>query len=98
MKFIAAVLAGVDRAAKSAMNGELTAFIIKQMKGSGVHTVGAKSHNLYPTDSLDQPLIADGLKRRVLSTKAWQIVRDNFVCAGAGDSVDKAGWRGCLKC
>ncbi len=87
MKFTAAVLAGVDRAAKSAMNGRLTAFIIKQMKGSGVHTVGAKSHNLYPTDSLDQPLIADGLKRRALSTKAWQIVRDNFVRAGGGPAA-----------
>ena len=87
MKFTAAVLDGVDRAAKSAMNGKLTAFIIKQMKGSGVHTVGAKSHNLYPTDSLDQPLIADGLKRRALSAKAWQIVRDNFVRAGGGPAA-----------
>ncbi len=87
MKFTAAVLDGVDRAAKSAMNGKLTAFIIKQMKGSGVHTVGAKSHNLYPTDSLDQPLIADGLKRRALSAQAWQIVRDNFVRAGGGPAA-----------
>lgn len=87
MKFTAAVLDGVDRAAKSAMNGKLTAFIIKQMKGSGVHTVGAKSHNLYPADTLDQPHIADGLKRRALSTKAWQIVRDNFVRAGGGPAA-----------
>jgi len=87
MKFTAAVLDGVDRAAKSAMSGKLTAFIIKQMKGSGVHTVGAKSHNLYPADTLDQPHIADGLKRRALSTKAWQIVRDNFVRAGGGPAA-----------
>ena len=87
MKFTAAVLDGVDRAAKSAMSGKLTAFIIKQMKGSGVHTVGAKSHNLYPADTLDQPHIADGLKRRALSTQAWQIVRDNFVRAGGGPAA-----------
>lgn len=87
LAFNGAVLAGVDRAAKSAMGGKLTAFIIKQMKGAGVHTVGAKSHNLYPADTLDQPHIIAGLKRRALSPQAWQIVRDNFLRAGGGPAV-----------
>ena len=87
LAFTAAVLAGVDRAAKSAMGGTLTAFIIKQMKGAGVHTVGAKSHNLYPADTLDQPHIIAGLKRRALNPEAWQIVRDNFLRAGGGPAA-----------
>lgn len=87
LAFNGAVLAGVDRAARSAMGGKLTAFIIKQMKGAGVHTVGAKSHNLYPADTLDQPHIIAGLKRRALSPQAWQIVRDNFLRAGGGPAV-----------
>ena len=84
LAFTAAVLKGVDRAAKSAMGGKLTAFIIKQMKGAGVHTVGAKSHNLYPADTLDKEHIMSALKRRALSPQAWQIARDNFVRAGGG--------------
>ncbi|MGD8674021.1 MAG: phosphoketolase, partial [Thiogranum sp.] len=73
--------------ARSAMGGKLTAFIIKQLKGTGVHTVGAKSHNLYPADTLDQPHIIDGLKRRALPAAAWQIVRDNFSRAGGGPAA-----------
>ncbi|MES9935325.1 MAG: phosphoketolase [Sedimenticola sp.] len=84
LAFSKAVLEGMDRAAKSSMGGTMTAFIIKQMKGAGVHTVGAKSHNLYPTDTLDQPHIIEGLKRRALNPEAWQIVRDNFRRAGGG--------------
>jgi phosphoketolase len=84
LAFTRAVLEGMDRAAKSAMNGKLTAFIIKQLKGTGVHTVGAKSHNLYPTDTLDQPHIIEGLKRRALPEAAWQIVHANFSRAGGG--------------
>lgn len=87
LEFTAAVLEGIDHAAKSAMGGKLTAFIIKQMKGAGVHTVGAKSHNLYPSDNLDQPHIAEGLKRRAIPAQAWQTVRDNFVRAGGGPAV-----------
>ena len=87
LAFAKAVLQGVDRAARSAMGGKLTAFIIKQLKGTGVHTVGAKSHNLYPADTLDQPHIIEGLKRRALSPAAWQIVRDNFSRAGGGPAV-----------
>jgi len=88
LAFTSAVLEGIDKAAKSAMGGNLTAFIIKQLKGTGVHTVGAKSHNLYPADTLDQPHIIDGLKRRALPEAAWQIVRDNFSRAGGGPAVN----------
>ena len=87
LAFTRAVLEGIDKAAKLAMGGKLTAFIIKQLKGTGVHTVGAKSHNLYPADTLDQPHIIDGLKRRALPEAAWQIVRDNFSRAGGGPAV-----------
>ena len=87
LAFARAVLEGVDRAAKSALEGKLTVFIIKQMKGAGVHTVGAKSHNLYPNDRLDQPQVIDGLKRRALTPAAFQIVRDNFSRAGGGPAV-----------
>ena len=90
LAFAAAVLAGVDKAAKSALSGTLTAFIIKQMKGSGVHTVGAKSHNLYPADSLDKPHMIEGLKRRALNPEAWSIVRENFVRAGGGPAAKTA--------
>jgi phosphoketolase len=87
LAFARAVLAGVDQAARSALDGTLTAFIIKQLKGSGVHAIGAKSHNLYPADTLDQPHIIDGLTRRALPAEAWQIVRDNFSRAGGGPAA-----------
>ncbi|MBD3671783.1 MAG: phosphoketolase [Gammaproteobacteria bacterium] len=87
LAFTRAVLEGVNQAARSAMGGTLTAFIIKQLKGSGVHTVGAKSHNLYPADTLDAEHIIEGLKRRALPTQAWSIVRDNFSRAGGGPAV-----------
>ena len=87
LAFAKAVLQGIDKAAKSAMGGTLTAFIIKQLKGTGVHTVGAKSHNLYPADTLDAQHIIDGLTRRALPAQAWQIVRDNFTRAGGGPAA-----------
>lgn len=87
LAFAGAVLRGVDRAARSALSGKLTAFIVKQLKGAGVHTVGAKSHNLYPADTLDAGHIVEGLKRRALPAEAWQIVRDNFSRAGGGPAV-----------
>lgn len=87
LAFTAAVLDGINTASQSALNGIPTAFIIKQMKGAGVHTVGSKSHNLYPTDTLDQPHIIEGLKRRALNPEAWQIVRDNFQRAGGGPAA-----------
>src|SRR3569623_1199832 len=67
LAFTAAVLQGMDRAAKSALSGTLTCFIIKQLKGAGVHALGAKSHNLYPADTLDKQHIIDGLQRRALA-------------------------------
>lgn len=87
LAFTQAILEGMDKAAKSAKSGTLTTFIIKQMKGAGVHAVGSKSHNLYPTDTLDQPHIIAGLQRRALNPEAWQIVRDNFVRAGGGPAA-----------
>jgi phosphoketolase len=87
LAFSKAVLQSMDRAAKSALGGTSTAFIIKQMKGAGVHTVGAKSHNLYPVDTLDKPHIIEGLQRRALNPEAWQIVRDNFQRAGGGPAA-----------
>jgi phosphoketolase len=87
LAFTKAVLQQIDQAAKSAMDGKLTAFIIKQLKGAGVHTVGAKSHNLYPADTLDAEHMIEGLTRRALPAEAWQIVRDNFSRAGGGPAV-----------
>jgi len=87
LAFTRAVLRQMQYAADSAMGGKLTVFIIKQLKGAGVHTVGAKSHNLYPGDNADKPNIADGLQKRALSPRAWQLVRDNFQRAGGGPAV-----------
>lgn len=87
LAFARAVLTGMDRAAKSALSGRLTAFILKQLKGAGVHTVGAKSHNLYPADTLDAAHIREGLERRALNPEAWAIVRANFTRAGGGPAV-----------
>ena len=87
LAFAGAVLEGLDRAAKAALGGRLNAFIVKQLKGSGVHTVGSKSHNLYPADTLDQPHIIEGLRRRALNPAAWHVVRENFRRAGGGPAV-----------
>jgi phosphoketolase len=84
MAFTKAVLQGVDKAAKSALGGKLTVFIIKQLKGAGVHARGSKSHNLYPKDTLDAPHIVSALKERALSVEAWQLVRTNAERAGGG--------------
>ncbi|HEY6093372.1 MAG TPA: phosphoketolase [Gallionellaceae bacterium] len=87
LAFAKAVLQGVDRAARSAMGGKLTAFVIKQLKGAGVHTTGAKSHNLYPADTLDAAHIVEGLQRRALPQAAFDLVRTNFSRAGGGPAV-----------
>lgn len=87
LAFTQAVLAGMDRAARAALDGTLSCFIVKQLKGAGVHTTGAKSHNLYPGDTLDQAPIRDALIRRALPAQAWQIVRDNFARAGGGPAA-----------
>ncbi|AFZ03463.1 transketolase [Calothrix sp. PCC 6303] len=90
MEFTKAILTEVDRAAKSALGGKLTVFIIKQLKGAGVHARGAKSHNLYPKDTLDAPHIADTLKAIALSPEAWQLVRSNLEKAGGGSASKTA--------
>ena len=87
LAFTQAVLSGVDKAAQSALNGKLTVFIIKQLKGAGVHARGAKSHNLYPKDTLDAPHIINALQTRALTAEAWQIVRTNAERAGGGPSA-----------
>ena len=84
LAFQGAVLEGIDRAARQALGGRLTAFIIKQLKGAGVHTTGAKAHNLYPADTLDAEHIINGLKRRALNPEAWELVRSNLTRAGGG--------------
>ncbi|MFM6485196.1 MAG: phosphoketolase, partial [Dolichospermum sp.] len=84
LEFTKAVLVGIDKAARSALSGTLTVFIIKQLKGAGVHALGAKSHNLYPKDTLDAPHIATALQKRALSPQAWQTVRTNAERAGGG--------------
>ena len=87
LAFTRTVLSQMEHAADCAMNGQLTVFIIKQLKGAGVHASGAKSHNLYAGDSFEKPDIAEGLQRRALSPRAWQLVRDNFRRAGGGPAV-----------
>ncbi|WP_448604369.1 phosphoketolase family protein [Thermoleptolyngbya sp.] len=84
LAFTQSVLVGMDEAARSALSGKLTAFIIKQLKGAGVHARGAKSHNLYPKDTLDAPHIVEALRARALSPDAWAIVRTNCERAGGG--------------
>ncbi len=90
LEFTKAVLVGVDQAAKSALGGKLTVLIIKQLKGAGVHARGAKSHNLYPKDTLDSPHIIEALKVRALSPEAWQLVRTNCERAGGGPAAKTA--------
>lgn len=84
LAFQGAVLEGIERAARQALGGRLTAFIIKQLKGAGVHALGAKAHNLYPADTLDAERIMDGLKRRALPMDTWELVRTNLTRAGGG--------------
>lgn len=87
LQFAQAVLMATDRAAKLALGGKLTAFIVKQLKGAGVHALGAKSHNLYAQHTLDNSDVIEGLKRRALPAAAWQIVRDNFSRANGGPAA-----------
>ncbi|MEN9279723.1 MAG: hypothetical protein Q6I77_02765, partial [Gloeomargarita sp. DG_1_4_bins_134] len=86
LKFTEAVLVGLDQAAKSALNGVLTVFIIKQLKGAGVHARGAKSHNLYAQHTLQNPDIIQALQQRALAPQAWALVRENFRRAGGGSA------------
>ena len=84
LAFTQAVLEGMAKAAESALNGTLTVFIIKQLKGAGVHARGAKSHNLYAHHTLENPDIVSALKTRALTVEAWDLVRTNCARAGGG--------------
>jgi len=86
IKFANAVLTAVDRAAQSAFSGKLTVFIIKQLKGAGVHAKGSKSHNLYAQHTLENEDIIAALKARALTPEAWELVRSNCERAGGGSA------------
>ncbi len=86
LAFTKAVLNAADTAAKSALGGQLTVLIIKQLKGAGVHDRGAKSHNLYAHHNLQSDDIVGALKTRALTPQAWEIVRTNFERAGGGSA------------
>ena len=90
LEFTKAVLTAADRAAQSAFGGKLTVLIVKQLKGAGVHARGAKSHNLYAKDTLDNPQIIEALKTRALTPAAWELVRTNFERAGGGSASSTA--------
>jgi phosphoketolase len=90
LAFTQAVLVRADEAARAAINGQLTVFIIKQLKGAGVHARGAKSHNLYPKDTLDSAPIVTALQTRALPAKAWELVRTNCERAGGGPAAKTA--------
>jgi phosphoketolase len=84
MAFTQAVLTGVDRAATAARSGKLTVFIIKQLKGAGVHARGSKSHNLYAYHTLDNEDIVAAMQQRALPAEAWELVRSNAARAAGG--------------
>ncbi len=84
LAFSKTVIAGVDRAAKAALSGKLTVFIIKQLKGAGVHARGAKSHNLYGHHTLDNPDIVAGLQANAMPAEVWELVRTNCERAAGG--------------
>jgi len=84
LAFTQAILEATDKAAQSALGGTLTVLIVKQLKGAGVHKLGAQSHNLYPGDTLEKDYIVKALQERALTAEAWQLVRTNFERAGGG--------------
>jgi phosphoketolase len=86
MAFMEQVLVSAEQAAQSALSGKLTVFIIKQLKGAGVHAQGAKSHNLYAHHTLDNPDIVKALQERALPPEAWALVRTNLQKAGGGSA------------
>ncbi|MBF2098310.1 MAG: phosphoketolase [Gloeomargaritaceae cyanobacterium C42_A2020_066] len=82
--FAQAVLAGVQQAIQATQAGKLTVFILKQLKGAGVHARGSKSHNLYAQHTLDNPDVVAALQARALPPVAWALVRANLERAGGG--------------
>lgn len=87
MRFMEVLLHKTQAAARSALGGKLTVLIVKQLKGAGVHKRGAKSHNLYPGDSVEKDYIIEALKTRSLTPAAWELVRTNYVRAGGGSAA-----------
>lgn len=87
LAFMEAVLVATNKAAQSALNGTLTVLIVKQLKGAGVHKLGAKAHNLYPGDSLEKDYIVAALEKRALSPEAWQLVRTNWERSAGGPAA-----------
>ncbi len=87
LAFMKAVLLGMQEAAQSALSGKLTVFILKQLKGAGVHAKGAKSHNLYAQHTLENPDIVSALNARALSPAAWALVRQNCEAAAGGPAA-----------
>jgi len=90
LKFAQAVLQGAAQAAQSALGGQLTVLIVKQLKGAGVHAKGAKSHNLYGHHTLDNPDIVSALQARALPPQAWELVRQNCQAAAKGPAAQVA--------
>ncbi|MEM9979141.1 MAG: phosphoketolase, partial [Cyanobacteria bacterium P01_D01_bin.2] len=90
LAFTQALLEATDKAAKQALSGTLTVLIVKQLKGAGVHKRGAKSHNLYPGDSLEKDYIMAALQARALPTAGWDLVRTNFARSNGGPNVKTA--------
>ncbi len=90
LRFTQAILEATDKAAKAALGGQLTVLIVKQLKGAGVHKRGAKSHNLYPGDSVEKDYIIAALQARALTPEAWELVRTNYVRANGGPAAQTA--------
>src|SRR6185436_4139779 len=75
LQFVNHVLDAVKQAADLALSGRKTALVIKQIKGSGVHARGAKSHSMGPHHTLESAEIEAALIERALPRDAWQLVR-----------------------
>ncbi|WP_287131319.1 phosphoketolase [Candidatus Cyanaurora vandensis] len=90
LAFTQAVLTTMQQAAQNALSGKLTVFILKQLKGAGVHAKGAKSHNLYAHHTLENPDIVQALQTRALTPAAWALVRMNMKRAGGGPAAQTA--------
>ncbi|MEO1520261.1 MAG: phosphoketolase [Cyanobacteria bacterium J06633_2] len=90
LAFTQAVLMAADKAAEAALNGKLTVFIIKQLKGAGVHAKGSKSHNLYGFHTLENEDIITALKNRAMPVDVWNVVRTNCERAGGGPAAKVA--------
>lgn len=90
IQFAQTVLIEVERATQAALGGKLTVFIIKQLKGAGVHAKGSKSHNLYGHHTLDNEEIVAALKALALPPAAWELVRTNTERAGGGPAAQVA--------